>query len=152
MRDRLGIPLTGTVVTLNVTHAVACPRHDTLKQVLGNHVQLRDIMQDPDRDVFLLLSTSRALDLSAFASSLPRSPLGSSGPASPFPATTPRVQTCSLPRLLSRSRMRAAGARLATRAFSADFTGFGHPVSREMATLFRRNWPPCFTGNGHPLG
>jgi uncharacterized membrane protein YoaK (UPF0700 family) len=34
----------------------------------------------------------------------------------------------------------------------ADFTGFGHPVSREMATLFRRNWPPCFTGNGHPLG
>ncbi len=34
---------------------------------------------------------------------------------------------------------------------TADFTGFGHPVSREMASLFRRKWPPCFTGNGHPL-
>jgi hypothetical protein len=33
----------------------------------------------------------------------------------------------------------------------ADFTGFGHPVSRVMATLFRRKRPPCFTGNGHPL-
>lgn len=25
----------------------------------------------------------------------------------------------------------------------ADFTGFGHLVSRQMATLFRRNWPHC---------
>jgi len=26
----------------------------------------------------------------------------------------------------------------------ADFTGFGHPVSRETDTPFRRKWPPCF--------
>jgi len=53
MREDLGIPSSGTVVTIDVTHAVACPRHDTLKQILSNHVQLRDIMLDPDREVFL---------------------------------------------------------------------------------------------------
>ncbi len=36
-------------------------------------------------------------------------------------------------------------------SLGADFTGFGHPVSREMDTPFRRKWPPCFAGNGHPL-
>ena len=54
IRDRLGIPANGTVVSIDVTHRVSCPRHETIKDLLRNHVLLRDIMQDPDRDVFLL--------------------------------------------------------------------------------------------------
>jgi hypothetical protein len=54
MRAKLGIPTNGTVVTLEVRHPVSCPRHDTLKSLLSQHVLLRDIMRDPDRDAFLL--------------------------------------------------------------------------------------------------
>lgn len=54
MREKLGIPANGTVVTIEVRHPVSCPRHDTLKYILSQHVLLRDIMRDPDRDVFLL--------------------------------------------------------------------------------------------------
>ena len=54
MRDRLGVPTNGTVVTIEVTHPVPCPRHDSLKTMLSQHVLLRDIMQDPDRDLYLL--------------------------------------------------------------------------------------------------
>jgi hypothetical protein len=54
MRDQLGVPANGTVVTIHVTQPVSCPRHESLKQILGAHVLLRDIMQDDDRDLFLL--------------------------------------------------------------------------------------------------
>jgi hypothetical protein len=54
VRDELGIPANGTVVTIHVTQHINCPRHDTLRQILSNHVLLRDIMQDPERDIFLL--------------------------------------------------------------------------------------------------
>lgn len=53
-RDELGVHANGTVVTIHVTQHINCPRHDTLRQILSNHVLLRDIMQDADRDVFLL--------------------------------------------------------------------------------------------------
>jgi hypothetical protein len=54
MRDELGIPQNGTVVTIEVRKPVSCPRHENLKQVLQNHILLRDVMQDRDREVFLL--------------------------------------------------------------------------------------------------
>jgi len=54
VRDELGIPANGMVVTIDVTAHINTPRHDTLRQILSNHVLLRDIMQDPDREVFLL--------------------------------------------------------------------------------------------------
>ncbi len=54
MRDELGVPGNGTVVTLDVIERVLCPRHDNLKGLLSNHVLLRDIMQDEDRHIFLL--------------------------------------------------------------------------------------------------
>jgi hypothetical protein len=54
LRDELGIPANGMVVTIDVTAHISTPRHDTLRQILSNHVLLRDIMQDPDRDVSLL--------------------------------------------------------------------------------------------------
>lgn len=54
IREELSIPQNGTVVTIEVRHHVSCPRHETLKQILQNHVFLRDIMQDPDREVLLL--------------------------------------------------------------------------------------------------
>lgn len=54
IRDALGIPANGTVVTLTVTHPVSCPRHDTLKHKLERHVLLRDIVGDADREVDLL--------------------------------------------------------------------------------------------------
>ena len=54
MRQRLGVPANGTVVTIEVSHPVPCPRHDNLKIMLSQHVLLRDIMQDPDRDIYLV--------------------------------------------------------------------------------------------------
>jgi len=54
IREDLGIPQNGTVVMIEVRKPVACPRHETLKQNLQNQILLRDILQDPDREVFLL--------------------------------------------------------------------------------------------------
>lgn len=54
MRDALGIPANGTVVTITVTQPIINPRHDTLKQRLERHVLLRDIVQAGDREVDLL--------------------------------------------------------------------------------------------------
>lgn len=54
MRTALKLPTNGTIVTLEVRHAIPRPRHDTLKYRLSNHVLLRDIMQDTNREVFLL--------------------------------------------------------------------------------------------------
>lgn len=55
-RTRLGLPggNNGVVVTVEVTHPVPCPRHENLKQILRNHIQLRDILQDENREVSLL--------------------------------------------------------------------------------------------------
>ena len=53
IRQRLGIPANGTVVTIQVSHPVSCPRHDNLKFLLSNNVLLRDIMRDLQREVFL---------------------------------------------------------------------------------------------------
>ena len=54
IRNQLGIPANGTIVTIRVTHPVSCPQHGTLKQKLARHVLLRDIVQDPDRELYLL--------------------------------------------------------------------------------------------------
>jgi hypothetical protein len=54
LREELGVPANGTVVTISVTAHINCPRHDNLRQILSNHVLLRDIMQDPAREVYLL--------------------------------------------------------------------------------------------------
>lgn len=54
IRGALKVPTNGTVVTLEVRHAIPRPRHDTLKYRLSNHVLLRDVMQDPSREIFLL--------------------------------------------------------------------------------------------------
>lgn len=54
IREELGISANGTVVVIQVTQPASCPRHDTLKQKLERHVLLRDIMRDPDRQIFLL--------------------------------------------------------------------------------------------------
>jgi hypothetical protein len=59
LRDRLGVPKNGTVVTLEVKPPVRCPRHDTLKTMLRDHVQLRDIVQADDREVFLQRGSER---------------------------------------------------------------------------------------------
>lgn len=55
-RGRLGISgnNSGVVTTITVTHPVGAPRHENLKRILQDHVQLRDILQDPDREVSLL--------------------------------------------------------------------------------------------------
>lgn len=53
IRERLSLPKNGMVVTLEVKPPIRCPRHDTLKELLRDHVQLRDIAQDPDRELFL---------------------------------------------------------------------------------------------------
>lgn len=59
MREGLGITgnHSGTVVTITVTHANPAPRHENLKRILQDHIQLRDILQDPDREVYLRHAT-----------------------------------------------------------------------------------------------
>jgi hypothetical protein len=53
-RQRLGIPRgNGTVVTVQVGARVRCPQHNTLVDRLSKHYQLRDIMADPKREVWL---------------------------------------------------------------------------------------------------
>lgn len=54
IRERLGIPGDGTVVTIEVIHPTSCPRHDNLKYILSNHILLRTILEDTQREVFLL--------------------------------------------------------------------------------------------------
>lgn len=55
LRDYLGVPgnQSGMVVTITVNDGVA-PRHENLKRILQDHIQLRDILQDPNREVTLL--------------------------------------------------------------------------------------------------
>jgi hypothetical protein len=53
-RDLLGIPRgNGLVVTVDVMPNIRCPRHDTLRQKLSRHFQLRDILNDPHREIHL---------------------------------------------------------------------------------------------------
>lgn len=54
IRDDLSIPANGTVVTITVRQPIVNPRHEGLKQRLERHVLLRDILEDPDREVNLL--------------------------------------------------------------------------------------------------
>ena len=55
LRARLGISRgNGMVVTIDVRHPTSCPRHDNLRNILRNHFLLRTIIDDPDREVFLL--------------------------------------------------------------------------------------------------
>jgi hypothetical protein len=54
IRDALGVPANGTVVTITVTQPIINPRHDTLKQRLERHILLRDIVQASDREVYLV--------------------------------------------------------------------------------------------------
>jgi hypothetical protein len=55
IREALGISgnHSGTVVMITVTHALPAPRHENLKRILQDHLQLRDIVQDPDREISL---------------------------------------------------------------------------------------------------
>jgi hypothetical protein len=53
-RNLLGIPRgNGLVVTVDVLPNIRCPRHDTLRQRLSRHFQLRDILSDRHREVHL---------------------------------------------------------------------------------------------------
>ena len=53
IRERLSLPKNGVVVTLEVKPPIRCPRHETLKAMLRDHVQLRDIAQDTERELYL---------------------------------------------------------------------------------------------------
>lgn len=53
-RDRLHIPKNGTVVTINVDENHRCSQHSKLAEKLPKHVQLRDILSDPRREVQLV--------------------------------------------------------------------------------------------------
>ena len=53
-RSSLGIPRgSGTAVTIRVAPGVKCPLHQTLKNKLSSHYQLRDILSDTNRRVEL---------------------------------------------------------------------------------------------------
>lgn len=53
-RGLLGIPRgNGLVATMDVLPNIRCPRHDTLRQRLSRHFQLRDILSDRHREVHL---------------------------------------------------------------------------------------------------
>jgi hypothetical protein len=55
-RSRLGIPggHSGTVVTVLVDDHIRCPNHGTLRTRLSQHYQLRDIVNDDSREVWLI--------------------------------------------------------------------------------------------------
>lgn len=52
-RARLGVPHTGTVVTIRVEKKIRCPQHSKLVDKLCRHFQLRGILSDPQRSVIL---------------------------------------------------------------------------------------------------
>ena len=43
-RSELGVPHSGTTVTIDVATNIRCPRHDTLRSSISSHYQLRDIL------------------------------------------------------------------------------------------------------------
>lgn len=66
-REDLGIPRgNGTVVTVEATGLVRCPRHDTLLRTLSCHYQLRDILSDTGRRVELTNLNDGKVDLLSY--------------------------------------------------------------------------------------